>query len=161
MPLLSLANWYNRSMKLKDFLKAIDNLSTEQILRKYKGTRIGTGIARRVYEIKGLDGYVMKVQKKGYWCNVLEWSHWVHNQYWEWLAKYLARCVAMTWDGKILIQERIYPWNIEDYPEKLPWMFTDTKYQNYWFVDGQIKCCDYHTLLLWNTIRPRKVLWWE
>lgn len=148
-------------MNLKEFTKAIDKLSTEQILRKYKWQRIGCWIARRVYEIKWLEGYVMKVQKKGYWCNILEWSHWLHNQHWGWLSKYLARCEAMTLCGKILIQERIYPWNIEDYPNKLPWMFTDTKYQNYWFVDWQIKCCDYHTLLLGNTIRLRKVKWWE
>lgn len=110
------------------------------------GDLIGEGMSRKVYEcaLPPLsDTHVIKIElePKAMFQNVLEWN--LYNRLAETsAAKYLARCVAISDCGRILLQERTYP--TTKFPKRLPTFLTDINRENFGMtLDGRFVCHDY------------------
>lgn len=126
------------------------------------GDKIGSGIHRDVFECKLRDDLVVKVENSEHrrFANVLEMEFWQQHQWHEPTAKWLAPCVFMSPDGRLLTQKRCerlpsgYP-----LPEKLPAFLTDHKTANYGIFEGRFVCFDYAMTIPAPSLRLRKVEW--
>jgi hypothetical protein len=141
------------------------------------GKVLGEGAARKVYE-HNFDGkVVIKVETGDYsFQNITEWQTWERVKHTD-LAQYFAPCVAISPNGRVLVQRRTS--RPTYYPDKVPAFFTDLKLDNFGvltngnvFVDdvfdvrnpkGAFVCHDYgmHMMLEKGmTKRMRKAEWW-
>lgn len=132
--------------------------------------RLGAGSARTVYAIGDDNENVLKIEHcdlgSPTFQNVIEFSIWSDFMHSPNDAKWLAKCVRMSGNGRALIQERLDiitdPYDPR-LPKRIPRFFTDTKVSN-WGVakDGTVKCCDYGVSLLMqgNPWQLRKANWW-
>jgi hypothetical protein len=140
--------------------------SSKEIITKFRGKKLGRGTYRNVYAMKGSPDYVLKIelyQGLRTFANVTEWRNWSDNRLWIWLAQYLAPCLWISEDGKILIQRRVTFKEKKHYPKEIPALFTDTKIQNFGWIGNQFVCCDYSffVICIGKGNRPMKKVRWK
>lgn len=136
--------------------------SLKNFKEKFCGTYLGSGVSREVYVLKQNPRYVVKIDYTKDWHNITEWNVWreANIRYNQHLAAYLAPCVWISFNGKILIQKRIQFRHPSLYPQRIPNFLKDTKYANYGFYKNRLVCCDYSRADLFRDGRLRKVNWW-
>ena len=124
------------------------------------GEFLGSGAHRKVYAHRLDETKVIKVEDRGSFQNVLECEIWERSQDTS-LRPWLAEVHYMSPNGRILIMDRTY--QPKHYPDKLPLLFTDLKYDNFGQIGDRFVCHDYGLTRLemgMNT-RLRKADWWH
>lgn len=82
------------------------------------------------------------------------------------IAKWFAPCVDISPGGIFLLQKRVETRPRSEYPKLIPSFFSDLKYSNYGWLNGQFVCCDYAGFVStsmshkWSG-RMVKADWWE
>lgn len=142
---------------------AEDSLSQRALFNHICGDMLGWGCNRVVFEYKPNKRMVVKLERDASKANTIEWHYWqmVKETHW---AKWFAPCHEISACGSLLIQEKARLLKPGEGPDKIPYFFTDTKYQNYGWIKGQLVCVDYATCLLsqvglTNRMKPAK--WWD
>lgn len=105
------------------------------------GGNVGTGNSRSVYDFTMDPKYVVKIDRNGNFDNVAEWDIW--NNIPEDLKKWFAPCLRISQCGRLLIQEKTTPVQLEDMPKEIPAFFQDFKLQNWGKIGENIVCHDY------------------
>lgn len=150
--------------KLFKILEARGPITRNQAVKEWCGKLIGKGVSRNVYECKLNPDWVVKIQISNDFCNIVEWKIWEDLCMAPWYAKWFAECLTITESGMVLIQRKVLFPDKKTYPKKLPVFFTDLKYDNYGFIDGQLKACDYSNVLAMMTglmgRKMRNAKWW-
>lgn len=114
-----------------------------------KGDLLGEGCFRQVYQNKLNPKQVIKVEdnngnQRQLFCNIIEWVTWNAYKDCPKIAKWLAPCVSISGNGRVLVQRKVDP--IPDnykLPKKLPAFLTDLKTENFGLIDNQLVCVDY------------------
>lgn len=149
---------------LRELAKKIAGLSEKEIIKKVCGTRIATGTYRYVYEIKDFPDWVIKIERFPnlyMFCNVCEFRNYINHKNWDNFGEYLAPCEMINITGSVMVQRKVEFRPMDQYPDKIPSLFTDTKYQNFGWIGDQFVCCDYPFLLLGEKLRMKRALWWN
>lgn len=129
------------------------------------GQKLGRGAYRDVYVFAPDPTKVIKVANcdEGRSANLIEDKLW-----WEiWqtpVAKWFAPVYSVSTAGEYLLQQRVEPLPREQYPDKIPAFFTDTKYSNFGHIkDKGFVCCDYGSFNIFKGVatRMKKADWWE
>lgn len=110
------------------------------------GTMLGSGVARKVYELRTNPMYVIKIETRG--CsfqNVAEWETWA------WisggpLARWFAPCEFISPCGLMLVQHKVTPLRTAELPERVPAFLCDLKIENFGLLKWRFVCCDYGTV---------------
>jgi hypothetical protein len=129
------------------------------------GHWLGAGIHRDVYTCPLRDDIVIKVEKgddgdRRNFANVREWEFWNEHQHCKKIAVWLAPCVMISYDGRILAQMRVDPLGKADkLPNLLPTFLTDLKRANFGKLKGKIVCADYGFTIPSPSLRLRKAFW--
>lgn len=111
---------------------------------------IGNGVARQVYTCTlKPDEWVVKVEiADGYFQNVAEYSVWQSVSYnMPELRVWFAPVVAISDNGRFLVQARTHPCDETNLPARVPSFFTDMQPSNWGWLDGKVVCHDYGVLL--------------
>lgn len=130
------------------------------------GRKLGAGIHRDVFECALDPTLVVKVEinddRVRNFANVKEYENWTVWRDVEPIARWLAPCDRLSFDGRILLQKRVEPIKKSEAPTALPTFLTDVKYENYGWYDGRIVCIDYAFLVTDASAKKRSVkeLWW-
>lgn len=129
--------------------------------------KIGGGTFRDVFECRMDRSLVVKVETATQWrcfSNVKEMQFWQDNQHYKAVADWLAPCVYLSPDGRIMCQRRVTPLTEQqkkELPEKIPSFLTDLKYGNFGMLDGRLVCVDYASVISNPSVKLRKADWWE
>lgn len=129
------------------------------------GHWLGAGIHRDVYTCPLRDDLVVKVEKgedddRRNFANVREWEFWDEHRHCKEIARWLAPCTMLSYDGRLLVQERIDPLGqAEKLPEQVPAFLTDLKRSNFGRLKGKIVCADYGFTIPSPSTRLRKAHW--
>lgn len=124
------------------------NTLTRDLFGVMVGERIGYGIGREVFEIRGDSSKVIKFEaSSGSFQNIIEWETWRDilgtDQ-----EKWLAPCVRISANGAILIMERTAPLPPRfKLPARVPAFLCDFKRENYGLINNRLVCHDYGTNL--------------
>ena len=128
------------------------------------GKQIGDGVYREVYESKLDKTKVIKFETgEQSFSNVIEYETWIRVENTKY-AKWFAPVIEISSCGSVLVMEKTSPMSDREYPEKIPAYFTDTKYENFGWLNGHIVCHDYGSHLLMEkgmTSRMKKADWWR
>ena len=123
-----------------------DHSRYEDLLKLICGRKLGDGASREVFIYDPDPSLVIKIASTSPRQNYIEWEIWqyISNgfQFRE-IQKWFTPCIAISQCGMFLLQKRIETKPMRDYPKKIPWFFTDTKYTNYGWLKGRFVCCDY------------------
>jgi len=111
------------------------------------GKLLGQGIDRKTFVLATDPAFVVKVEedeRRLRFQNILEWQVWcaatdVGKEATQWLAP----CVHLSPDGRILIQRRTQPLILDKRPKKMPVWLSDFKADNYGMLDGRVVAHDY------------------
>ena len=135
------------------------------------GKWIGGGAYRQVYTCSINDNFVVKVEERevNNFKNVEEFELYQtalgkkKEQNEPFYEEWLAPCVFLSKNGRILVQYKTKTPDLKNYPEKIPVWLCDAKIQNYGMFKGRLVCHDYGN----NFIRDRgfckklkKANWW-
>lgn len=109
------------------------------------GELIGEGAYRKVFDCPFDPTIVIKVENAEFsgFHNALEWRTWDECIYWKPGNRWLAPCVRISPNGRILIQRKTEPIRPKDLPAMLPSFLRDVKPGNFGWYDGRIVCHDY------------------
>lgn len=133
----------------------------KDFLDLFAGEKLGSGIARCVYECNLDETLVIKVEMRSQnFQNVLEWENWRCWGEVKDIGIWLAPCVDISPCGTVLLQKRTKPVEQAELPEMLPRFLTDTKVGNFGKYDGRIVCHDYAHIITTAQSRTRKAEWW-
>lgn|SRR5574344_66342 len=114
------------------------------------GKLLGQGISRSVYQFNFDDTKVVKIERPGFFQNVIEaeiWSQIASNKAY---SKWFAPCSYLSLNGRILIQDKCE--NIDSLPDKVPNILCDLALDNWGKLpNGKIVVRDYGV----NDIIPR------
>jgi len=125
------------------------------------GAYIGEGQFRRVFTLQNNDDLVIKVEQgRGEFHNIQEWRNWLEVQNTP-LAKWFAPCVAISENGRFLLQKRTVPVSIRELPKKVPACLTDRKTSNFGLLDKKVVCHDYAFMIFNFSARLIKPNFWE
>ena len=122
--------------------------TAKEAFEMMKGEHLGTGSFRSVYCNNLNPEQVLKIEgdthQRYQFCNVIEWVFWNNHKENPKIAKWLAPCIRISSNGKILIQKRVetIPKGYE-LPKELPSFLTDLKMSNFGLLDGRLVCLDY------------------
>jgi len=145
-------------------LQSYGPVTRQKAIDKWCGKKIASGANRDVYECLLNPNWVVKIQISNNFDNLIEWKIWDAVYRAEWWAKWFAACLTITESGMILIQQKVDFPLTKVYPKRVPRFFTDLKYKNYGFIDGQLKCVDYSNVLCMLVglmdKRMRNAKWW-
>lgn len=124
----------------------------DSILSLFIGDQLGSGASRRVYEIKGDDKRVLKVEYVGKtFNNQTEWLVWEVVKEWP-ISDWFAPCYEIDNYGSVLIQARTKPFkSSKEFHAAvrttrggvIPAVFDDVHYANFGIYDGRVTCHDY------------------
>lgn len=122
--------------------------SFEDVFNLLCGQMIGEGVHRQVFECKLDQTLVVKVENSDYldFANVREWTNWDETQFFKPAARWLAPCVKLGTNGRVLLQKRVQPLRDNELPPKLPKFIFDRKRENLGLYEGRVVCCDYPQL---------------
>lgn len=128
----------------------IHSRGKDSILQTLVGNRIGFGIHREVFELRGRPDLVLKVEVTGRtFANVKEWEVWRHVEDVTAIAHWFAPCVTIDQLGISLIQHRTQPMPDKVWQKlEVPHFFTDVKQANWGLIGGKPVCHDYALNLL-------------
>ncbi len=141
-----------------------DALIYEDAFNLLCGEKIGSGIHRDVYECRLKLPYVVKVERHEHrdrsFANVLEYEFWRLNEDYRKVADWLAPCVELSPDGRIMLQYRVDPLP-QDYrlPERVPFFLNDIKRTNFGLFEGRLVTHDYSSHIETVNLRLRKAHW--
>ncbi len=114
-----------------------------------EGQVLGQGIHRKVFACRFDPSLVIKVEDNGdaaqrSFANVLEWEFWRNFSEYHKVSQWLAPCVFLSGDGRLLAQRRVDPLP-RDYilPTQLPGFLADHKQSNFGLLQGKLVCVDY------------------
>lgn len=135
------------------------------------GERIGYGMSRMVFECTLLPDCVVKVETDAQrFQNIVEWETWKTVQHTP-AARWFAQCKWISPSGVVLIQERTRPPAPQEFLDKIPVWFTDTKRTNWGMASTNksgkqfLVCHDYGTSLMLQegtvTKRLKKAEWYD
>lgn len=123
------------------------------------GDFLDEGVHRHTYACAFHSGLVIKVeQNKGQFANVKEWDFWQEWQFCHPVANWLAPCVAISPNGKFLLQRKTRPLKMSQLPKELPRFLTDRKLANYGLLGNRVMCHDYAATIKtvrWDLTRAR------
>ena len=140
----------------------LSHFDADELWSVLVGRVIDEGVHRKVYEVQFHEGLVLKMEKSTRaFHNVREWEVWNNVSWSEELAKWFAPCVAISSNGKFLLQKRTRPVRIEDMPALCPKCLTDKKVQNFGWYDGRVVAHDYSFTLPNFERRLVKGKWWD
>ena len=128
------------------------------------GKALGIGIHRKVAVYKLDPTLAIKCAIECPNINVLEEEVWQTVKETN-IAKWFAPCVDISPCGMFLLQKRVEHRPRKEYPKMIPVFFTDTKYSNYGWLNGQFVCCDYASTIStsmahkWSG-KMKKANWW-
>lgn len=133
------------------------------------GKQLGRGMSRTVYQYLLDPTLVVKIETKaGSFQNIREWEYWNENKEFAPMRDWLAPCLYISPCGSVLIQKKCYPLDEKKYPKMIPHFFTDTKYQNFGLLDGNVVCFDYGNIPLSKGViiikkktKMVKAKWWR
>jgi len=129
------------------------------------GGWLGAGIHRTVYTCPLRDDLVIKVETvndgaQRNFANVREWEFWNEHQDCEKIARWLAPCIMISYDGRLLAQKRVAPLAYDEkMPDKLPAFLTDLKRSNFGKLNGKLVCTDYGFTIPSPSVRLKKAHW--
>lgn len=145
-------------------LQSVGSISRNQAIKMWCGELLAKGVNRNVYELKFNRNWVVKIQISNNFDNVLEWEIYKAVQYCDSQEKWFAESLCITESGMVLVQRRATFPAKKEYPKLIPKFFTDMKYQNYGFINGQFVCVDYSNVLsMLFGLAPngmRRAKWW-
>lgn len=125
---------------------------------------LGSGMSREVWAVGFDNKYVIKFERGRVFQNIKEWELWNEISATK-QGKWLAPCINISENGRVLIMQRTKPAKTEAYPEKMPEFLTDFKYKNYGMFGKQLVCHDYGTNLssTWGACsgRTKKANWYH
>lgn len=125
------------------------------------GAFIGEGAHRRVFTLAQNDDLVIKVEQHQHdFHNIREWHNW-HEIQGTGLEKWFAPCVAISSNGRFLLQKRTVPVSIRELPKKVPACLTDKKTPNFGLLDKRVVCHDYAFMIFSFSGRLIKPNYWE
>ena len=135
----------------------------EDLKELVMGKALGYGIARKVGVFSPDPTLVIKCALNDPEQNWIEWRIWQEISEVKHLSKWFAPCVSISTCGMFLLQKRVEMGKKADYPATVPSFFTDLKYSNYGFLNGQLVCCDYGSFIVTNGLsaKLKKADWWE
>jgi hypothetical protein len=112
-------------------------------LSLFVGKYINGGIGRSVYNYSLDSRYVIKIETASRsFQNQMEWQIWTDVRDTKW-AKWFAPCIRISSCGMWMLQEKTEPLPEGMYPDRIPNFFTDLKYANYGYLNGQVVAHDY------------------
>lgn len=130
----------------------------------FVGQQIGQGQYRTVYDHLQDTSLVLKVEKPGTFHNVLEWRTWIESEETN-SREWLAPCIDISPNGRILIQKRTGPIGEDQFPLTIPAFLTDLKRSNWGMFEGRPVAHDYGMNLLMSdglfSKRKRKGAFWN
>lgn len=144
--------------------RVIDQSVWEEGFSVLCGDLISEGSSRTVFTCPLLPEYVVKVEPEPWgFQNMNEWIVWSRVRDTP-AARPFARCLSISPNGRILLQEKTRPAALSDYPELMPVFFTDLKRSN-WGLNaaGLFVCHDYgvNQIVEYGTTtkRVKKAFW--
>ena len=142
-----------------------DPFVLEEAFNVLAGDLIGEGLYRQVFACRIDPTLVIKVEQElgrssPRFANTIEWDNWGNYLYEDDVKKWLAPCVMISPNGRVLVQKRVEPIPPSQLPKKIPRFLTDIKKENFGYYEGRVVCCDY-TMLLTNTRRGVKNARWN
>lgn len=127
------------------------------------GNLLGSGIHRKVYECRIKKEWVVKVEYGDDWryfSNVHEMKFWNDNEYVPSIKRWLAPCHYLSPEGRLLIQTKVDPIRSTDkLPKNLPSFLTDTKRENFGYLNGKLVSVDYVTTVPNPSLKPKRAIW--
>jgi len=125
------------------------------------GPKLGEGLHRTVFLCAFDPTLVIKVENTDWpeHKNIAEFNNWQENCDAPTFGKWLAPCVRISPEGRVLIQKRTEPIHHRDLPAMLPAFLTDIKQENFGWYDGRIVAHDYPRLNGPLSKRLRKADW--
>jgi hypothetical protein len=152
-------------MTQAELQKAISHKSISRVIKTACGKMIGSGTYRDVYEVKGSDRYVIKIERdmsKAVFANATEWYYYIQCARWEKLSPWLAKCIMINETSQVLVMQKVKPVkSIVHCPALIPSVLTDTKIENFGWVGKRFVCTDYSTMIIGQPLRMRKAHWWS
>lgn len=135
-------------------------------LSEYKGMLLGYELARgyyrAVYVCVTRPECVVKVElQERKFCNIREWDAWGRVRGTD-HERWFAPCEWISPGGTIMLMRRTMPQG--EYPDKVPYYFSDIKASNFGFIGKNLVCHDYagHLMMEYGlTKRMRKATWKE
>jgi len=123
----------------------------DQVLSMLLGPCLAVGVGRAVFEVNGNPTMVVKVEDVSQsFQNVIEWEFWNTFRK-EPIRKWLAPCLAISNQGRVLLQARTSPLRHGD-RVRVPEYFSDLKCGNFGYLGTRVVCHDYG-LLSGDTLR--------
>ncbi len=113
------------------------------------GPQLGEGIHRQVFLCRIDPTLVVKVETDdNYWqgANAAEWKNWDENSYAPSFSKWLAPCMWISPNSRIMLQKRTTQIPSHLIPKQLPAWLMDVKWENFGYYDGRIVAHDYPQL---------------
>lgn len=130
------------------------------------GAKLGEGISRTVFEHRLDKRYVVKVEDNPMkvWANIKEWMFWQEYGHRDDISKWLAPCLDISENGRVLIQQRaLLIQDKSEVPDTLPRFLTDVKYDNFgWIVEEgcrRLVCVDYAMVYVHPSSKLQTVFW--
>jgi hypothetical protein len=125
------------------------------------GPKLGEGIHRTVFLCAFDPTLVVKVENNDMpeHANVSEWKHWEDLQFAPKFNVWLAPCIRISPEGRVMLQKRTEPIHHRDLPTTMPEWLQDIKQENFGWYDGHIVAHDYPRIMSTLTSRKRKVDW--
>lgn len=121
------------------------------------GDKLGHGMSRMVYDHPTDPTKVIKMENaKNEFQNVMEWEFWKKVEYAPKIARWLAPCHSISYNGTFLIQEKARDLGPSERPAHLPVFITDHKLENFGMIGKQIVCRDYGFIIDNISTRLRK-----
>jgi hypothetical protein len=126
------------------------------------GDKIGEGCYRSVFECKLRPEWVVKVEngEARRFCNVLEDEFWATHHTTEAVKRWLAPCIHLSPDARLLIQLRTDPVPSHfRFPKQLPHFLNDVKKSNFGLLKGKLVTHDYAFVINKPNLRPVPATW--
>lgn len=121
------------------------------------GDWIASGSHRGVFQHATDKTCIIKLEKEYHqFYNVIEWEVWNRVKDTEY-AKWFAPCVAISNNGRFLIQKKTKKVEMKKLPRKILHFFCDRKVENWGLYRGQPVCHDYALTVLMEEGMSKKM----
>jgi hypothetical protein len=128
-------------------IRPLDYPACQSVASLFLGKHLGSGIARDVYEYRPHpSGYVVKVERRDPdegldFQNIAEWELWSNSA--TALTKWLAPVIALSPDGRCLLQARCEPCPKHMLPKRVPSILGDCHSGNFGLYKSKVVLMDY------------------
>lgn len=144
------------------------SIFSRELFNLVVGEAVGSGCFRVVHEFLGDKESVIKFETGGKsFENQMEWEVWKAVKDLP-ISKWFAPCLDISPCGCMLIQARVKPAELHQFPDKVPACFSDLKRPNWGMYKNRLVCVDYganSSLILQDGIDKgrhlRKARWWD